>query len=598
MTFEITVLFVLLLAALVSFALELVPTEVTALVVLGLMLVFGLVSVDQAIAGFSNKAVVAVGAMLVLGHALTKTGLLESLAERLTSRFAGRPWLAALVLLLGLAATSSVVNNTAIVALGTPIALELCRRNGLSPTQVLLPMSYLVTLGGMLTLVGTSTTLIVSALVEDAGLPPIGMFELLPLGAIFLLLGVVYVGLFGRRLLPPRIQATSLESKYGLTPYLDELHELAGARSFGQTVREINLAQRFDVTLLALVRGGRRLTGVADVSLETADSLIVRGPLDALLRLEQGEGLTHDPDRHPSAEGLGSADDVRVEVLLPANSSLIGKTLREADFRLHYGASVLALRHHGETRFARLAEVPLRFADTLLLLVPRARLPEVERSEDLRVLSQAEHRRARARSWWLVLVLFPLVIALAATGAAEILLGALLAVIALLAAGAIAPREAYRAIDWSVIFLIAAFVPLGGAIVETGAADLVARTLLRAAEFFPEAWLPLVALSLTYLSTSLLTQLVSNSAAALIQVPLSLQVAAQLGLDPRPFVIAVCFAATLDFMTPYGYQTNLMVYAPGGYRFTDYLRMGTALNLGFWLLATFLIPLLWPLRPG
>lgn len=595
MGFEALLLLVLLVATLASFVFEVLPLEVTAMCLLAALLLTGLVSLDEAVAGLSNPGVVTIGGLFVLSHALTKTGFLEIVADRLSGRFARRPWLGVAALLALVALMSGFLNNTAVIAMTIPLAVDLCRRFRLSPSRVLMPLSFATIFGGTLTLIGTSTNLLVSSLTAQAGLERLGMFEFTPVGVIFLLAGLGYVLLLAPRLLPDRAATEPLTRKYEMAAYLTELRVVAGSKLVGATVRELDLSRRYDVTVLAVLRDKERLEDrLRTLRLAAGDILVVRGAMPGLLRLRNELGAALLTDVKLSDSELTGSDQVVVEALITPTSSLIGRTLRDVDFRSHYRAFVLAVRRLEQTLHERLADTPLRFSDTLLMVTSRDRLEELRRHEDLVVISELDLKLRRDRFWWLPLVLIPAIMALAALGILDILAGVLVSCVLLLALGALTPREAYRAVDWSVVLFIAAFIPVGSAMFRTGLADALAGVVLAPGTWVSPSLAPWLALSVLYLATSLITETITNNAAAIVLTPVAIAMGESLGVEARPFVFAVCFAASASFMTPTGYQTNMMVYGPGSYRFLDFTRFGTPLNLFFWIAASFLIPWFWP----
>jgi di/tricarboxylate transporter len=596
MTFEIFFMLFLTLVALVAFAKEIFPIEVTALSFLAILVLTGIIDAESAAAGFSSKAAVAIGGLFVLSHALMKTGVLEVAADRLSERSRERPWLGIGVLLCAVGVLSGFLNNTAVVAMAIPLVMKLCRRLELSPSRVLIPLSYASIFGGTLTLIGTSTNLLVSAVIEKEGQPPLRMFEFSKLGLVFLGAGLFYVLVFSRRLLPERTAVDGgATQKYRLEGYLTELIIEQHSKLVGQTAADAGLNEKYQVTVLELLREGekRHVEDVGRVPLKPGDHLIVQGAVDDILRLRKEMDVSLLPDVKLDDKELAADGQVMAEAWVTRNSSMIGRNLKDVDFHRRFGGFVLAIRRVGAMLREKVARVTLRYSDSLLVLIPRQRLEQLRSSEDLLVLTELDLKLRRGRAWWLVFLVLPAVILLAATGILKISAGALVGAVVLLAAGVMKPQEAYRAVDWSVIFLIAAFVPIGYAFVETGTAQFIASGLLAVSSMAPLAMAPYVALATVYLATSLLTQMVSNNAAAVIVAPIALAMGPSLGVDPRPFVLAVCFAASAEFMTPMGYQTNLMVYGAGGYRFLDYTRFGAPLNLLFWLLATLLIPVFW-----
>jgi di/tricarboxylate transporter len=329
--------------------------------------------------------------------------------------------------------------------------------------------------------------------------------------------------------------------------------------------------------------------------LQAGDILIVRGTLKNLLQLRRKLGIALLTDVKLREAEVSGGEQQIAEALVAANSTLIGKNLKELDFHSHFGAFVLAVRRHRHTLHEKIAHMRLQFADSLLMLVPKGRVEELRRTEDLIIVSEGSWELHKRRLWWLAIMVIPVAVGLAALGMMDITKGAILAVVLLLVSKVVSPQEAYRAVDWSVLILIAAFVPVGQAMIQTGTAHLIASGVMTLVHLMPAEWAPRVAISLTYALTSMLTQIVSNNASAIILVPICLSLASSFGVDPRPFLIAVCFAASAEFMTPIGYQTNLMVYGPGNYRFSDYARFGAPLNLMFWMAASILIPYFWPL---
>jgi len=595
MTLEILFMLVLLAVALAVFALELFPMEVIALGMLAILLVTGIVDAQHAVVGLSNPAVVTIGMLFVLSNALTKTGLLEVAAGRLSQMVGPRKWLGVTIMFVTVSLSSAFLNNTAVVAMFIPLAIDLSRRLRISPSKVLLPLSYAAIVGGTLTLIGTSTNLIVNSFVTEAGMPALGMFEFTRMGWIYALVGVAYVTIFARRMLPSRADIDSLTRKYQMGTYLTELRVQDNSSLAGKTCKEVGVNQNYDITILAILRGKQRIVeNIRNIPLLPGDTMIVRGVVDNIMRLRKEQGVSLLTDIKLGDEALAANEQVLAEGLITQTSRLINKTLRDLDFRRHYGAFVLAVRRHGSTLRKKIAHTSLQASDTLLMLAPKERLNELRRSDDLIIISEAEYKLHRGRSWWAVMAILPILLILVSTGIIDILRGSLLAVVVLLLMRAVDIRETYRSVDWSVLLLIAAFVPVGYAMVTTGTARFIASGILAFTNHWPTHLAPLVALSLLYLATSLMTNVVSNNATALIVAPVALSLAAALGVDARPFLIAVAFASSAAFMTPMSYQTNMMVYGPGSYHFRDYLRFGVSLNMGFWLLGSFLIPRLWP----
>ena len=595
MTIEILFMLVLMGVAFVAFVKEVFPIEVTALGLLAVLLATGLIEIETALSGFSSTAVVAIGSLFVLSRALIKTGLLETVADRIGDRARNHPWRMNVILLVLVAVGSGFLNNTAVVAISIPLMMKICRRIDLSPSKVLIPLSYASIFGGTLTLIGTSTNLLVSSVVEDAGKPALGVFEFTAMGSVLLVVGLAYV-VAAHRLLPDRASTGALTAKYRLGSLLTEVILEEGSGLVGRTLAKSHINEQYGVIVLEVIRGVAE-THVDDVdamNLRPGDRLIVQGSLDDILRLKREQSLSLLPDVKLSDAELSEGGQALVEAWITPRSGMIGRTIKDLDFHYHFGGFVLAISRIGGTLRRRVSDVVLRFADALLILVPRHRIEDLEESGDLAVLSEHEVHLHRERRWWLVLVVLPLVVISAALGVTDIASSALIGAVALLLFRVLTPAEAYRSVDWSVVFLIAAFVPVGHAFTETGTADYLAAGIISVSGFASTNIAPHVVLALLYLLTSILTQLISNNAAAIIAAPIAISLSAALGVNWQPFIFAVCFAGSAAFMTPMGYQTNLMVYAAGEYRFLDYTKFGAPLNLVFWLLATFLIPVIWP----
>jgi len=584
----------LIFVALVLFVLEVFPVEVTAMVLLAVLLISGILTVDEAISGLSNKAVVIVGAMLVLGQALVKTGVLSAAADRLAEASGSRSWLALSLVLVVAGLLSGFLNNTAIVAIFIPLGVDLCRRFHVSPSKFMLPLSYIAIAGGTLTVVGTSTNLLVSAIAEDNGMAPIGMFELTAMGSILLIVSLVYVLVAAPRLLPTRSIPAALTRQYEMRHYLSEVQVAESSQLIGRTIEESALNREYDVTVISVHRGVDHVTeNLRHLRIVGNDVLVVRGSAENLMRLSNAKGLAPLSEVSLSDAEISEEGQFLVEAIVGHNSQFIGRTLQEIDFRQRVGAFVLAVRREGAILHDKIARIRLQFADDLLLVVPEERMGQLRHSEDLIVTSRDQVETRLSGTRWAILFILPAIVLLSAFGVVDILKGAIIGCIALLALRAMRPAEAYRALDWSVLVLIAAFVPVGMAMQKTGTAAFLAGGILQLRDLNPDLFTPAVILSVLYLLTSVLTQTISNNATAILLAPIAVQLAVDMNVDARPFLVAVAFAASAGLMTPYGYQTNLMVMGPGGYRFMDFVRFGAPLTIMFWIISSLLIPLLW-----
>jgi di/tricarboxylate transporter len=458
----------------------------------------------------------------------------------------------------------------------------------------MLPLSYVAIAGGTLTVIGTSTNLLVSAIAEQYSLAPIGMFELSGVGIVLLAVGLAYVLLAAPMLLPTRSTPEALTRQYDMRHYLTEVQVSESSPLIGHTIAASALNHDYDVTVISVHRGVDHVTeNLRHLRILPDDVLVVRGSAENLMRLSSTKGLAPLSDVRLSDASISEEGQFLVEAIVGRNSSLVGRTLEEIDFRQRVGAFVLAIRREGAILHDKIARIRLQFADDLLLVVPEERMSQLRHSEDLIITARAQVETSLGGTKWAILFILPAVVILSALGIVEILKGAMLGCIALLTVRAMRPAEAYRALDLSVLLLIAAFVPVGLAMQKTGAAAFLADGILGLRALDPELFTPAVMLSVLYLLTSILTQTISNNATAILLAPIAVQLAVEMGVSPRPFLIAVAFSASAGLMTPYGYQTNLMVMGPGGYRFVDFMRFGAPLTILFWLISSLLIPMQW-----
>ncbi|MCK5331406.1 MAG: SLC13 family permease [Candidatus Marinimicrobia bacterium] len=595
MTIEIAALILIMVVVLIILFLELFPVDVIAIGLMTILWLAGFVNGNEAISGFSNKAVLTVAVMFILSRALIKTGILETLIQSLANMGNKRKWFGIGVFLILVSIFSGFINNVAAVAICIPIAIKLANNSNISPSKILIPLSYAAIYGGTLTLIGTSTNLLVSSIVEDYNLQPLGMFEFLGLGCIFLVVGTTYNFTILPKLLPARAGISSLVGEYNLATYLTEFQISESSPLINSTCLSSRLNETYDITVLSIIRGRRRYnTNIRNIKLKSSDILITRGTLKSFKRFRNKEQLLSLSDTKIDEKELREGENILVEGLINQGSGLIGKTVKEVDFRRKYGAFVLAINRYNSTLKEKIAHVKLKFSDTLLILVPQSQFPILPENNDLIILQKHDIQFHKHRFWWLATFIIPAIMITAAMGILDILAGALIGLFLLFISRNISTHEAYQAINWQVVVFIAAFIPFGIALEKTGAASLIGLTFSRMGDLFDSDMAPYIILSFTYLVTSLMTEVLSNNAAAIVLTPIAIATANGLGVDPRPFVFAICFAASASFMTPMGYQTNLMVYGPGKYRFADYLKAGIPLNILFWILASVLIPIFWP----
>lgn len=598
---EIAMVLLITIGTVYLFVSEKFRADLVALMVLGSLVIVGLfqhlvawirpekwISPEEGISGFSNPATITVGAMFVLSAGLQKTGAVAFVARGL-KRLTNLPTVLLLVMMITVGVVSAFINNTAAVAVFLPLVLAVSAGGKISASKLLIPLSFASQFGGVCTLIGTSTNLLVSSISERAGHGALSMFEFAPLGVIMLGAGTVYLALFSRWLLPNRRGAQHTEN-YQLGNYIAELRVLPGSRLVGQTMRASGLGQSTDVTILEIQREGRILFAPLNEQIQANDVLLVRGGAGEIMAAKAGWKLELEPEFQLKDEALEARDLQLVEVLVAPGSHLIDRTLTGVGFRRRYNAIVLAIQAQRATVRQKLNQVRLRFGDALLLLGPRDDLARLRGDPNFLVLEQVEEPSLRRAKIPIALAVIVAVVALAAFNVMPILVSSIVGCIALVVTRCLTLEEAYGAIDWKVIFLLAGVLPLGMAMEKSGAAQLLAQSTLG----IVGALGPVVVLAVLYLLTAVLTEFMSNNATAVLMAPIAISTAATLGVDAKPLLMAVCFAASTSFATPVGYQTNTMVHHPGGYRYTDFARIGIPLNLIFWALAVYFIPKFWP----
>lgn len=596
MTPDIAIVLGMITFMIVLFVKEIFPLDVTALLVLVIFLVMGNLTLEEAISGFSNQAVITIAILFVLSHAMQKSGILEYGVVRLNKLTERSKLLGLSVFLISIAFASAFVNNTAIVAIFIPLTIRMAQQYNLSPSKLLIPLSYIAIIGGTLTLVGTSTNLLVNSIYVNTTLAePLGMFEFSRYGIFILIIGLLYIIFAVPLILPSRTVTTSLTQSYHLGGYLTELKVTQESPMVGHTFIERAINKNYDITVLDIIREGKVISkNIRNTIIHPDDVLFVRGSLENFLRMKEVEKVTMLTDEKLTQDELIHDNNTLVECVLTNQSDLAGKSLMEINFRRRFGSFILAIRREGAILRRKIAHVVLQYFDTLLVYGPREKIKELSESGNFIVLGEIEATLQKHRFWWVSLVVIISTVTLAALGLVPILKGALVGLILLMVLRVISPNETYQAINWQVIILIAALIPVGIVIQKSGTADWLATAMYQAVELFDPALRPVVMVSLIYLVTMILTEMVSNAATAIIMTPIAISIAMQIGLDPKPFIFSVCFAASASFITPIGYQTNLMVYGPGGYKFSDYIKVGLPLAISLWIMATFLIPVLWP----
>nr|WP_264475500.1 SLC13 family permease [Halorubellus salinus] len=606
------------------FATEVVPVDVTALGVVVTLLVVSegsqylqsvgiiadsvvLVTPQEGISGFASTATITVLAMFILSDGVQRTGIVGILGQKMAS-FTKDDENRQLGATMGLVAPiSGFINNTAAVAILLPMVTDLAHDGKTSPSKLLIPLSYASMFGGTLTLIGTSTNILASELAAGLYDPTdarfvgleggFSMFEFTALGAIVTVVGFVYLFSVGRLLLPERIKPRAdLTEEFQMADYLTEVEVREDSPIVGQTVRDALVQTDFDVDLVQLIRGDETfLEPLGPKTIQVGDVFAVRTDRDTLVELMDAEGLDLLADVTVDEDELEAAERAEnlVEVVVAPGSALVSQSLRTSAFRQRYDATVLALRRGDELFRKRMDDVQLRVGDTLLVQGTADSIERMDANRDFIVAQEIERHDWRESKIPVALGIVAAVVGVAAAGILPIVVSALAGALAMVLTGCIKPGELYDAVQWDVIVLLAGVIPLGIAMETSGAAALVADALVNAANVLPA----IVILGLFYVLTAALTNVISNNASVVLMIPVAAEAAVTLDAWAYPFILAVTFAASTAFMTPVGYQTNLFVYGPGGYKFTDYLRVGTPLQAIFAVVTTLGIYFLWGLQP-
>lgn len=586
---DVLVVFGVVLGALVLFVTEWLPIDVTAIlimVVLAVLEPWTQVSTAESLSGFSNKATIAVLAMLILSAGVSQTGLVQIVGRKL-SAFAGesQPRQLAATIAAG-GPVSGFVNNTPVVAILVPVISDLAHKGKTSPSKLLMPLSFASMLGGMLTLIGTSTNLLASEtaarLGEEQGVESLhafSMFEFTHLGVLVLAVGSLYLFVVAPRLLSDRVPVDDgYLTEYDLGDYLSEVVVRESSPIVGKTVQEAIDFDRFDADVVGLVRDGERFIASLDQKVvQAGDTLTIRTDRETLADIATVDdlSLSGTPDDDRELEPTTQDEQALVEVVIHSGSALSGQTLASSSFRDRYDASVLAFRSRGETVQERMDHRRLRVGDTLLVQAPRSGIDRLSANSDFIVAHEPDEPDYRTEKIPHAVGIVLGVVLAATVTPLHIVTTALGGVVAMVGTGVLHPSEVYESVDWDVIFLLAGVIPLGIALEQTGAAQLLGEAMAATATVLPA----LGVLWVFYLFTGVITSVISNNASVVLLIPVAVEAAVEVGANPFAFVLAVTFAASTAFMTPVGYQTNLFVYGPGGYTFGDFFRVGLPLQL-------------------
>lgn len=593
MTTQIAIVLIILLVALVLFALERIPIEVVSIVLIMILVVTNSLTVGEAFAGFGNEIIITIAGLFILTGGLAKTGVVDLVGRRLHRVAGDSEFRITALIMMAAALSAAVMKNTTTTAMFLPVVLGIAVRRNISPSRVLIPLAFGAILGGTCTLIGTSTNLAVSGALPRYGLAPLGMFELTSVGMAIVGVGMLYMLLIGVRLLPRRQASKSLTEQYHVRHYMTEVIVLDSSPLIGKTLEEARLGDELDLTVLGILRGTEhyRVAPHPHQKIERDDLLLVQGRVEDILRVKSEVGIEIKADFTLNDAVLEGSDAKLFEAMVPRGSTFIGRTLKQLEFRRRYQLVVLAINRHGVNLLSKLSTVRLRFGDVLLLQGNREDIENIAAEDQILLLEEISNRQARPNKKRWALLAFGVFLFFSITHLVPLPIAVLSGVMILLASRSLRTSEIYEMIEWRLLILIACMIGFGAAMEKSGADQYLATLIVQGTGHYG----PTAVLAGFFLMTVALTQPMSNQAAALVMLPIAVKTAVALGLNPRTFAVAVTYAASCSFLTPLE-PACVLVYSPGHYRFLDFVRVGSILTLAVFLMVIWLVPIVWPLR--
>ena len=591
MDFNQIVVCILLVLVFVAFIKEWFSPDLVAMGAFVLLLAIGVLDEKSALAVFSNPAPIIVSCMFVLSAALERTGTIEALGEWF-EKLAGKKELRVLlVLMLIVAVLSAFVNNTPVVVVFMPIVLALARKHDLIASRFLIPLSYAAIVGGTCTIIGTSTNLVASGIAKESGLDEFGMFEVSKLGIVFVIVTFIYMLLIGRKLLPDRVTLSTLFDSSAGKEFLTSVIISEESELIGKKISETSLSKIRDFRIIEVSRSGKKINSpLKDIIFNSGDQLLVKSRVSGVVDVGGSSGVELGFEGGLGLQELQTESAVLIEGVIGPGSSLVGRSIKELNFREKYDVIILALHRRGVNLRDKFEDVRLAFGDTILVEGAPAKINALSQERDFINLSQSNCRPLRRSKVPFAVGALLLFMVLAAFKAAPLIVLALGAALLTLFSRCLEPSEAYEAIDWKVIFMIFGMLGLGTALQKVQVIQILADSLTGWALVLKNIY---VLIALIYLVTAILTELISNNAVAALLTPVAISVAHAMDLDARPLVVAVMFAASASFSTPIGYQTNTYIYGAGGYKFSDFTRVGIPLTIILWAVSVILIPMMW-----
>lgn len=591
MTFEISFVLILLGVATYLFVTDHITYDVTAVIVMVSLLVSGILTPQEGLSGFSNPATVTVAAMFILSDGIRRTGILNTAGDFFSTRMQKNFNLWLLLLLVFIGFVSAFINNTAAVAIFIPVMMNIATRVDISPSKLLMPLSFAGMFGGVCTLIGTSTNILVSSIAVERGLDAIGMFEFTGMGLVFLVSGLLFMFTIGIKMIPERRAQDDLTTDFEMQDFLTDIIINSQSDLVGKVLDKKELTEHLDLDVIRIFRDDIDSSAQRNkVKIQTGDIIRIRGNKDEIKKLVTREDINLKPPREWADVDLEHGQDALVEVVIAPETGLVGTNLKDYSFYEKFGAVPLAIRHEGSIKHNDLSEQKLTSGDTLLLSMDSERLNEIESDPSVVMVTDPDIMSQRENKIPIALSIVAGVVLSAALGFTSIVVSAIAGVVLMILSGCLKTGEAYEAVNWKVVVLLAGVLPLGTAMDKTGTAELLAGLMISGlADFGPTALM-----SGFFIVTLVITAVMSNNASAALLAPIAIESASNMGVQPEPFLYAVTFAASLSLLTPFGYQTNTMIYGPGQYKVSDFFKVGALLNLIFWILATVLIPVIWP----
>lgn len=607
-TFQITLVLLILIASIVLFAWERFAPDVVAMLVLITLALTGLVTPEEIFSGFSSPAVITVWAIYIVSDGLFKTGLADYLGANIL-KIAGpneTRLLAVIMVMVGV--MSAFMNNIGATAVLLPAIVGVSKQTGISPSKFLIPLSFASLMGGNLTLIGTPPNILAAGILQEmTGVPPLRFFDFVPMGIIILGAGVAYMTLLGRHLLPTTKTEDDLTRSYQLRDYATEIRVLPNSPLVGKTIVESGFGENYDLTIINKLSTpeakqlpshlstkrrlrSRHLPARRSDVIQADDVYLVQGKLENILKIKDTEGLELGPDMKLRDADLSSEDMSIAEGVVTPSSELVNRTLKQSHFREKYYLNVLAIWRDGHPLQQKLADTSLHFGDVLLLQGRKERLRLTQNNPGLLLLEPVPYEARRTSKTPFALIIMAVMLVAVTLGWLHISVAAVTAAIAMVVTQVLSMDEAYRAIQWRSVFLIAGMLPLGIAMEKSGTAQFLADQIVNLAG----QWGPMGVLIGIYILTLLITQPMSNAAATVLIAPIAISVAASLQVDPRPFIMGVVIAASTAFLTPIGHQANVLVYGVGGYKFTDFTKVGLGLNILYLVIVALILPYVWP----